>query len=58
MDEFFATILAIWLVAASWGAVDNMMLQTPDTRILKMCSEKGYLNVRQERITCSVDKKD
>lgn len=58
MDELFGLIFVAWVVAASWGTVDNLMLQTPDARIIKMCSTKGYLNVGQERITCSVDKKD
>jgi capsular polysaccharide biosynthesis protein len=58
MDEIFAFIMIAWLIAGSIGAIDNALFQTPDNRIVKMCTEKGYLNVGQVRITCSVDKKD
>ena len=58
MDELVATFVACWLVMATIGTIDNFLGQTPDTRIIKMCKENGYLNVKQDRITCSVEKKN
>lgn len=58
MDELVSTLfVACWLVCATVGTIDNFLGQTPDNRIIKMCKEKGYLNVKQERVTCSVDHK-
>lgn len=56
MDEFFGIVLTAWLVCASVGAVDNMVAQTPDARIIKQCKTQGYITVKQTVISCSIEK--
>lgn len=54
MDEFFGMVLMAWISVASIGAIDNMLFQTPDKRIITSCEKKGYLNVNQEVILCKI----
>ena len=56
MDEFFGFVFTAWVFAASVGAIDNMAFQTPDSRIIAQCKERGCLNVKQTVVTCSIEK--
>lgn len=56
MEEFFGFVFVAWVFAASVGALDNMVSQTPDSRIIAQCKEQGYLNVKQTVVTCSIEK--
>lgn len=56
MDELLGILLIVWMFAATVGTVDNMLFQTPDSRIISQCKEQGYLNVKQITISCSIEK--
>lgn len=56
MDEVLGMIAIVWFVVASFGAFDNILYQTPDSRIISQCKDQGYINVRQTVVNCSIEK--
>ena len=59
MYEMFTAIVAIitiWLTVATIGALDSVLFQTPDKRIITQCKEQGYVAVKQTIVKCSIDK--
>ena len=56
MEEVFVLIFFGWFAAATVGAVNNIVAQTPDTRIITQCKEQGYIAVKQTIVKCSIDK--
>lgn len=56
MDEVLNFIAIAWLTVASIGAVDNILSQTPDKRIITQCKEQGYIAVKQTIVKCSIEK--
>ena len=56
MDDFFGFFFAVWFAASTFGAINNMIAQTPDKRIITMCESKGYVNIGQTVISCSIEK--
>lgn len=55
-ETFVALLLAVWICLATLGAVDNIVAQTPDARIINQCKTQGYITVKQTVISCSIEK--
>ena len=56
MKDILIFIGLAWVVVASYGAIDNVLYQTPDKRIIAQCKEQGYVAVKQTIVKCSIEK--
>lgn len=48
-------LFAAYIVITTVGAINNVFFQTSDEKIVRLCRDRGYLNIGQDRIKCSLE---